>query len=216
MRILHWCFGPAVLLLCSSIAYSATITGTVTGPDGNAFRAAFVVVQNAKRDVTVYVLSDAQGRYRIENLPAGQYRLFIRAVGYKANPKIGLRLTASQHASADFSIQKSVVSWSEISGYQGKQLFPHGKMLDFVIERCTDLPFLRAPLGSTESRCGGLEGPHRLHEVARRRRALQCSTRGGPRLLSRQPVRSRLGAAEVAPRRSGLQGARCCRPVTTL
>jgi virginiamycin B lyase len=138
-----------VLLLCSSIAHSATITGTVTGPDGNAFRAAFVAAQNAKRDVTVYVLSNTQGRYRIENLPAGQYRLFIRAVGYKAKPKTGLRLTANQHASADFSIQKSVVSWSEISGYQGKQLFPRGKMRDFVIERCTTCHFfehLWAPL----------------------------------------------------------------------
>ena len=57
--------------------------GTVKGPDGAALRGAFVQARNAKTKITVSVLSDNQGRYRVENLPAGEYRLQIRAPGYQ-------------------------------------------------------------------------------------------------------------------------------------
>src|ERR1700749_2326712 len=89
-------------LLAPTVAHSATITGTVTGPDGAPFRAAFVQARHAGLKMTVSVLSDNQGKYVIENLPAGDYRLQIRATGYKADPKSGIALTADQNAGFDF------------------------------------------------------------------------------------------------------------------
>src|SRR5207237_3036297 len=62
----------------ASFAEAATISGTVTGPDGAPLRAAFVQARNAKTKITVSVLSNAQGRYHVDNLPAGEYRLQIR------------------------------------------------------------------------------------------------------------------------------------------
>ena len=50
---------------------AATINGTVVGPDGAPYRAAFVQARNAKLKMTVSVLSDSQGRYTVENLPEG-------------------------------------------------------------------------------------------------------------------------------------------------
>ena len=47
--------------------------------------------------MTVSVLTDNQGKYVVENLPAGDYRLTIRAIGFKAAPKSGLKLTADQN-----------------------------------------------------------------------------------------------------------------------
>ena len=70
-----------------SACYGATITGTVNGADGAPFQGAFVEAQNAKTKITVIVLSDSQGRYRIPDLPAGDYRVQIRAVGYRADPR---------------------------------------------------------------------------------------------------------------------------------
>src|ERR1700722_12332311 len=102
-------------LLVSSLAGAATITGTVTGPDGAPFRAAFVQARNTQMKMTVSVLSDAQGHYRAENLPAGDYRLQVRAVGYNASPREGVKLAAEQSASYDFSLQKGIVRWSDIS-----------------------------------------------------------------------------------------------------
>src|SRR5829696_364074 len=93
--------------LAPTLTDAATITGTVKGPDGAAFRAAFVQARNAKTKITVHVLSDNQGHYKVENLPAGDYRVAIRAPGYKADPKSGLALTADQNATQDFALQRA-------------------------------------------------------------------------------------------------------------
>ncbi len=52
-------------------ADAATITGTVTGPDGAPSRAAFVQARHAGLKMTVSVLSDNQGKYVVEK-PAGR------------------------------------------------------------------------------------------------------------------------------------------------
>src|SRR5262244_4088285 len=117
-----------------SAADAATVTGTVTGPDGAPFRGAFVQARNAKTKIMVSVLSDKEGRYRVENLPAGDYRLQIRAPGFQAAVRNGLSLAADQAASHDFALQKSFVRWSDISMYQGIQLLPEarGKNVFFI------------------------------------------------------------------------------------
>ncbi len=38
------------------------------------FQSAFVQAQNTKTKITVNVLSDSQGHYRVDQLPAGEYR----------------------------------------------------------------------------------------------------------------------------------------------
>ena len=126
----------SALVLVSSLAYGATVRGKVKGPDGAPFMGAFVQAQNTKTRVLVSVLSDRQGQYRIDNLPAGEYRLQIRAIGFKADPRTGLSLTADQDASFDFALQKGMVRWSDISMYQGEVLFPEGKGKEILLGRC--------------------------------------------------------------------------------
>jgi virginiamycin B lyase len=108
----------------STTAFGATITGSVTGPDGKPFMGAFVVAENAQNKMTVNVLSDEQGHYHINNLPAAAYTLKITAIGYKSDPRAGVQLTADQKASFDFALQKTPVRWGDLSTYQGKQLLP--------------------------------------------------------------------------------------------
>src|ERR1700722_1268457 len=88
-----------LLVTAASVADAATITGTVTGPDGAPFRGAFVQARNAGTKITVSVLSDNQGHYQVPDLTAGTYRVQIRAPGYKIDPKSGVTLTADQSAS---------------------------------------------------------------------------------------------------------------------
>src|SRR5229473_7706813 len=101
-------------LFLGSVCSGATITGTVNGADGGPLQGAFVEAQNAKTKITVIVLSDSQGRYRIPDLAAGDYRVQIRAVGYRADPRSSVTLTTDQNASFDFSLQKASVRWNEI------------------------------------------------------------------------------------------------------
>jgi virginiamycin B lyase len=119
-----------------SVSYGATVTGTVKGPDGSPFMGAFVQAQNTKTRIMVSVLSDKQGRYRIEGLPAGEYKLQIRAVGFRVDPRTGVSLAADQNASYDFALQNGMVRWSDLSMYQGEVLFPEGKGKEILLGRC--------------------------------------------------------------------------------
>src|ERR1022692_3324985 len=112
------------------VGHSATITGTVKSVDGTPFQGAFVQAQNTKTKIAVNVLSDPQGRYRIEQLPAGDYRVQIRAIGYTSESRTGVSLTADQNASFDFALQQGTVRWSDLSVYQAKQLLPPGRGRD--------------------------------------------------------------------------------------
>ena len=118
--------GCIIFFSLSSLAYGATITGTVKGPDGAPFEGVFVAAQNTKNYITVFVLSDKSGHYRVENLSAGDYDLRTKAIGYKEEQHKGVNLTASQNASFDFALQKGVVRWADLSIDQGVQLFPDG------------------------------------------------------------------------------------------
>jgi virginiamycin B lyase len=120
-------------ILLAAAARSATISGTVKGPDGAPFKGAFVSAQNTKTKITVNVLSHKDGAYRVEDLPAGEYVLRIRAVGYEADPRMGVTLSASQTASVDWALKPGTVRWRDLSLYQGEKLIPNirGKEMVF-------------------------------------------------------------------------------------
>ena len=128
-----------LVLVPTAFAHAAAITGNVKGPDGAPFRGAFVQAQNTQTKVMVSVLSDAQGRYRIENLAQGSYQLQIRAVGYRTAPR-NADVKADQ--TQEFALQKDIVHWNDLSQYQGSVLFPaaqgatvlRGK--DILVGRC--------------------------------------------------------------------------------
>src|ERR1700730_15942594 len=126
---------PAFLFF-ATFAQAATVTGSVKSPDGTAFRGAFVQAQNTGTRVLVSVLTDKDGRYRIENLPAGKYQVQVKAVGYRAESRTDVSLTPEQKASYDFALQKGMVRWSDLSQYQGEVLFPEAKGKDLLVGRC--------------------------------------------------------------------------------
>src|SRR5258708_27708344 len=90
-------------------ADAATITGSVKGPDGAPLRGAFVQARHAGLKMTVSALTDNQGRYVAENLPERDYRLQVREVGFKADIKAGVKLTADEDAGFDFALAATPV-----------------------------------------------------------------------------------------------------------
>src|SRR5882672_1969456 len=96
-----------LVVVFSSLVRAAAVTGNVKGPDNTPFEGAFVQAINAKTHISVSVLTDKQGRYRVENLPAGEYQVRIRAVGFTTDPRGAVNLTADQNISFDFALQKS-------------------------------------------------------------------------------------------------------------
>src|SRR5262249_52402908 len=126
----------AALSLATSPAEAASITGTVKGPDGAPVRAAFVQARHGKLKMTVSVLTDAAGRYAVENLPAGEYRLSVRLTGAKAEPKSGITLAADATASHDFALQAAPVRWSDLTILQGLQLLPQARGKQTLVDHC--------------------------------------------------------------------------------
>src|SRR5579863_1377724 len=119
--------------LLVSVAQAASVTGSVKSPDGTPFRGAFVQARNTGTRVLVSVLTDKEGRYSIENLPAGKYQVQVKAVGYRSDPRSDVSLAADQSASYDFALQKGMVRWSDLSQYQGEVLFPDTKGKDLLV-----------------------------------------------------------------------------------
>ncbi|HTI87172.1 MAG TPA: carboxypeptidase regulatory-like domain-containing protein [Alphaproteobacteria bacterium] len=116
--------GVAVAALAVSAAQAATVTGTVTGADGKPAMGVFVAARDTRTTRTIYVLTDAQGRYRIADLPAATYDVGIKGVGLEAAPRSGVALKADANASYDFAIKKRPVTWAELTTYQGRMLLP--------------------------------------------------------------------------------------------
>jgi streptogramin lyase len=137
MKRLLSALGLAVLF--ASLAHAApggVISGTVKGPDGTPFKGAFVRVQSAKTKITVNVLSDRNGAYRIQDLEAGEYQVTVTAVGFKADPRPGVKVDADQSTSLDFALQKGLVRWSDLSIHEGQVLLPEGAGKQLLFFRC--------------------------------------------------------------------------------
>ena len=126
----------SLVVVFSSLAHAATVTGNVKGPDGTPFEGAFVQAINAQTHITVSVLSDKQGRYKVENLPAGEYQVRVRAVGFTTDPHSAVNLSADQNVSFEFALQKGTVRWSDLNLYQGKKLMPEGKGKETLSTNC--------------------------------------------------------------------------------
>src|SRR4029077_7920680 len=120
--------------LCLTILFAAAafaapggvISGSVKSPDGSAFQGAFVRAQNAKTKITVNVLSDRSGAYRIQHLDAGEYQVSIAAPGFKSDAHSSVKLATDQSVSMDFALQKGTVRWADLSIHEGQVLLPEG------------------------------------------------------------------------------------------
>jgi hypothetical protein len=137
MKTLFKAVGLVVLLASFTHAAAAgVISGTVKGPDGSAFKGAFVHAQSAKTKIIVNVLSDRQGAYKIQNLDPGEYQVTAAAVGYKSDPRSGVKVDADQTMSLDFSLQKGTVRWADLSIHEGQALLPEGVGKQLLFFRC--------------------------------------------------------------------------------
>jgi virginiamycin B lyase len=123
-------------ILSGSACYGATVTGTVKGPDGSPFMGAFVEARNTKTKMTFMSLSDAQGHYQVEKVPAGDYQIQVRAPGYTFDPKTGVALSGDQSTSIDIALKPGMVHWNDLSVAQYDKLWPPDPGKKILFERC--------------------------------------------------------------------------------
>ena len=124
------------IFVLAAFTHAATITGTVKSPDGTPFEDAFVQAQNTKTRMTFMGVSDAQGQYRIEKMIPGEYRVTVRAVGYRVDPQAGVNLADADTKSIDISLQKGTVRWNDLSIDQARALLPPAEGKTVLFTRC--------------------------------------------------------------------------------
>jgi virginiamycin B lyase len=162
-----------LVFLCASFAYGATdatISGTVKDPSGVPFKGAFVQAQNTKTKIYVNVLSDKQGRYLIQSLPPGEYEVRANAVGYKSDPRPGVKLGGGESSSLDFAMEKGMVRWSDLSVYQGKKLLPDGKGKQLLSAECFACHGFQSRMAATRRDADGwVQAVNYMRDVRRAR-----------------------------------------------
>lgn len=102
---------PVILLLVLAVPFlivraaGGTITGTVTDPKGAVIQDASVAAFDPVTNQTFTATTDAQGRYKIEGLPAGAYILTISAKGFRDLPRENVKVEEDKSATVDVKLE---------------------------------------------------------------------------------------------------------------
>lgn len=83
---------------------NSTIEGIVQDASGKPVAGAFVKLKNNERHLEFMVISQAQGRYTVGNLPAGQYVIQGVGGGYQSNPSAPVDVAEGKTAKQDLSL----------------------------------------------------------------------------------------------------------------
>src|SRR5579863_3680913 len=158
----------AVLLATSAYAApGGDISGIVKGEDGAPFRAAFVRAQNVKTKMVMMVLTDNQGQYRTEHLPAGTYEVWATSTGFRSDPSRRTDVTVEEGktSSASFTMKKGAVQWSQLTKYQAGILLPDTKEKDVVLQECFNCHAMSRIGVMGRDREGWLEAMEHMRQV---------------------------------------------------
>jgi virginiamycin B lyase len=149
----------AVLFVSAHPSRAADLAGSVEGvvknASGQALSGAYVKLINPERHLTFMVVSQAQGRYSLNNLPAGDYTVQGIGNGFQSKPT-PVTLSAGKQATADVSLtdaQGDVVpnGWIRRPGrVAGNELdyelappkLPEGEGKAIVEAKCSQCHFL--------------------------------------------------------------------------
>lgn len=96
---------------------TATLYGTITDKTGATIGAAEVTARNIDTNFSRTVTTSAEGNFRIEFLPIGNYVLEVMATGFRKSVQKGIALSANQIARFDVALSVGNVSESvEVTG----------------------------------------------------------------------------------------------------
>ena len=100
----------------------AAVTGTATDSSGAALVGATIRAKNVSTNETESTISGPQGRYRITDLPIGNYEIQASMAGFKTVVHQGITLTVGSEPVVDFSLSVGEVSQSVTVQGQASQV----------------------------------------------------------------------------------------------
>ena len=102
----------AILSLCVSASgqSNASLDGRISDQNGAAVSEAEVTANSDAIGVNRTSKSDSQGHYQLAGLPVGNYRIEVKAAGFKAQLIESLRVEVSRRLTVDFQLQIGDIS----------------------------------------------------------------------------------------------------------
>jgi hypothetical protein len=104
IRFICTCFLGLVSLALNAQITTTTMIGTVTDKTGAVIVDAKVTAANTGTSLQRSVTTNAQGEYRIEFLPVGEYSLTVEAAGFKKFVRSGVTLAVAETARVDAAL----------------------------------------------------------------------------------------------------------------
>ncbi len=126
-------------------AYSSVISGVVRDPAGKPAANVFVSAHDATRKLSVSVLTDKAGRYRIDELFPGRYDLRARKTGFAdgVNPELSL---GERDATADLVLKTDDGAQLATPGAAWLNALPEAPIKATFVTSCTICHDLGSPL----------------------------------------------------------------------
>ena len=103
---------PLLLCTITASAIAGGVTGTITDPKGAAVRDAVISLADPITNQAATAISDEQGRYKFEALPAGIYILTVTAKGFNTVRRENVRLEEDRVTTLDFKLEPATVEAS--------------------------------------------------------------------------------------------------------
>jgi len=99
----------ALPAIAAETSADAALTGVVTSAEEGAMEGVLVSAKKNGTNITITVVTDAQGRYRFPRakIDAGQYAMRIRAAGYDLTGRVTAEVAAHQPTSLDLNLRKA-------------------------------------------------------------------------------------------------------------
>jgi hypothetical protein len=83
---------------------TGTISGTVTDSSGGAIVGSAVQITNVDRNIVRSTVTDSQGRYRMSDLPIGNYEVQASVAAFQTSIQKGIKLTVGSHPVVDVTL----------------------------------------------------------------------------------------------------------------
>lgn len=131
-------WGIVLAALAAPMTWASVLTGSVKGPDGAAVANAFVTATDASRKMSITVLTDASGRYRIDNLFPAQYVVRTRKPGFNDGELLTVQLT-EHDAEAHLKLAPNDDAHLATPGAAWLNALPNGPTKAAFISNCAGL-----------------------------------------------------------------------------
>jgi virginiamycin B lyase len=148
----------------SSAQAPAALSGQVSSIEEGAMEGVLVSAKKQGSNITVTVVSNAQGRYQFPatKLEPGRHSIAVRAVGYDLQGPTEVAISADRPATADLTLQKTKNLAAQLTNAEWLESMPGAPDQKLFLQNCTSCHSLQLPLYSVHDSAAFVEVQKRM------------------------------------------------------